>query len=284
LLPEKTRESMKESGLAKFFHQCMAEFFGTLFIVLFGVGSVCSAVSSGMLMGLWQVAVVWGFGVALAIYATAAVSSAHLNPAVTLACAVTGRFPFRLVVPYWVAQMLGGFVGGLINLSVFGPLINAMEDDHGVTTAMMFGEYFPHPGLDGNVPDVSVGHALGVEAWGTGILMFIILVLTDPSNCCLRNKDAAPLLIGFTVAVLISCYAPLTQAGFNPARDFGPRLAAALAGWGETAIPGPRSGFWVYVVGPLLGAPLGAVLYDQTMGPAMNMGHRRGVCCKHQDE
>jgi Major intrinsic protein len=70
-----------------------------------------------------------------------------------------------------------------------------------------------------------------------------------------------PYFIGFTVAVLISLFAPLTQAGWNPARDFGPRLVACFAGWWSVAIPGPRFGFWVYIVGPFVGAPLGAALY-----------------------
>ena len=62
-----------------------------------------------------------------------------------------------------------------------------------------------------------------------------------------------PGLIGFTVAMLIALYAPLTQAGWNPARDFGPRLVAYFAGWGKVAIPGPRGGFWVYIIGPYIG-------------------------------
>jgi len=64
------------------------------------------------------------------------------------------------------------------------------------------------------------------------------------------------------VAVNLALYAPITQAGWNPARDFGPRVIACAAGWGKVAIPGPQNGFWVYVVGPCLGAPLGAALAE----------------------
>jgi glycerol uptake facilitator-like aquaporin len=68
--------------------------------------------------------------------------------------------------------------------------------------------------------------------------------------------------------VLISLFAPITQAGWNPARDFGPRVVAFLAGWGDIAIPGPRNGFWVYIVGPLVGGPIGAAVYDLALRPA----------------
>ena len=76
----------------------------------------------------------------------------------------------------------------------------------------------------------------------------------------------APFFIGFTVAVLICLFAPITQAGWNPARDFGPRLVAWMAGFGSVAIPGPRGGFWIYIVGPFAGALTGAFIYDRMIG------------------
>mmetsp|Transcript_77633 Transcript_77633/g.180069 ORF Transcript_77633/g.180069 Transcript_77633/m.180069 type:complete len:181 (+) Transcript_77633:33-575(+) len=101
--------------------------------------------------------------------------------------------------------------------------------------------------------------------------MFIILCLTDGKSKALKQKEMAPFLIGFTVATLINVYAPLTQAGWNPARDFGPRLVAWMIGYGSVAIPGPRGGFWVYILGPLLGAPLAVPVYDFTIAPGLRM-------------
>ena len=131
---------------------------------------------------------------------------------------------------------------------------------------MMFGEYFPNPGTFPH-PDqlsaVTLLDALLVEAWATCVLAFVIFALTDQHNTATgRDKVAVPALIGATVSVLVSLYAPLTQAGMNPARDLGPRVFAAMAGWGTVALPGPRGGFWVYVVGPIVGALVGAALYD----------------------
>lgn len=265
----------------RLFHQCLAELVGVALIVIFGVGSVCNAVLTGYNQGaLWDVAVVWGFGVALAITVTASISDAHLNPAVSLALAVfrPNDFPISKLPFYWIAQYLGGVLGGALNLMVYGRLFDAFERNKGiirgslesVETAAAFGEYFPNPGFAEQVPAqvVNVWFAMFIEAWGTGILMFVILAVTDPRQK-LAPKASHALLIGFTVAVLITLYAPLTQAGWNPARDFGPRIVAALAGWGRIAIPGPRGGFWVYIIGPKIGAIFGALLYDILLNPAL---------------
>ena len=108
-----------------------------------------------------------------------------------------------------------------------------------------------------------------VEAFGTAILVLMIFSLVDRHNAALPTKHLAPFFIGFTVAALISLFAPLTQAGWNPARDFGPRIVAYLAGWDAIAIPGPWSGFWVYIVGPLIGGPIGAAVHEFILGPLM---------------
>ncbi|MEX2430627.1 MAG: aquaporin [Dehalococcoidia bacterium] len=260
-----------------------AETFGTYLLVLFGTGAVAAAVLTGAQAGLWQVAVVWGFGITLAIYATAAISGAHLNPAVTLAFAIFRRkeFPASRVLPYWTAQLAGSVLGGLTILWLFGPFIAHFEAEHGLVrgasgsqlSAMVFGEYFPNPAIFGTdelaTSLMSPFMAAVVEGFGTAILVLMIFSLVDRHNAALPAKHLAPFFIGFTVAVLISLFAPLTQAGWNPARDFGPRLVAYFAGWGSIAIPGPSSGFWVYIVGPLIGGPIGAAIYELVLRPGL---------------
>jgi glycerol uptake facilitator protein len=253
------------------------EFLGTFLLVLFGTGSVASAVLTGALQGLWQVAVVWGFGVAIAIHCSAALSGAHLNPAVTLAVAIFRRdqFPARLVAPYWLAQLAGAVVAGWVVLMAFGPFLERFESREGLIrgtpgserAAMIFGEYFPNPAIFGSGPDTyaltSPLQAFAVEAFGTAILMLVIFTLTDPRNPFAPTPGLVPFFIGFTVAILICLFAPITQAGWNPARDFGPRLVAWMAGFGSIAIPGPRNGFWIYIVGPFAGALVGAFIYSR---------------------
>ena len=260
------------------------EVVGTYLMVMIGTASVAAAAIAGAQMGLWQVAVVWTLGVSVSIYATANVSGAHLNPAVTLAFAIfrRGDFDARLIPVYWAAQLAGGILAGLTVLGAFGSLIGRFESENGLTrgeagserSAMAFGEYFPNPAMYGVGEEaaelISPLGAMFVEAFGTAILALVIFAVTDRRNAGLTG-NLAPLLIGGTVGILISLFAPLTQAGWNPARDFGPRIVAFFAGWGEVAIPGPRGGFWIYIVGPLIGAPIGAAAHEFLLKPGLKL-------------
>ncbi len=252
------------------------EALGTYLLVLFGTGSVASAVLSGAQVGLWQVAAVWGFGVTLAIYVSAGLSGAHLNPAVSLSMALfrPAGFPAKRLLPYVAAQLAGAVLAGATVAALFGPLLRRFEAANGVVrgapgselSAMVFGEYFPNPAIFGTDAAaralVSPGQAALVEGFGTAVLVLVIFALTSSRNTDKPGSNLTPFFIGFTVAVLISLFAPLTQAGWNPARDFGPRLVAFMLGWGSVAIPGPDGGFWVYIVGPLIGGPLGGLVWQ----------------------
>lgn len=261
---------------------CIAEAIGTFLLVLFGTGSVAAAVFTDAQVGLWQVAAVWGFGVAIAIYVTAAVSGAHLNPAVSLAFAIFRRqeFPVTKMFAYWASQMIGAILAGVAVFLLFTPFISDFESANGILrgeegsqrSAMAFGEYFPNPAIyEQGAIVISHWHALAVEAFGTAILAMVIFALVDRRNAAIPNKGIAPFFIGFTVAILISLFAPITQAGWNPARDFGPRIVASLAGWGDIAIPGPEAGFWIYIAGPLIGAPIGALIFEVAIAPGLQM-------------
>jgi MIP family channel proteins len=265
---------------------CIAEAIGTFFLVFFGVGSVFVAVLTGALQGLFQVAIVWGIVIALGIYATSIISGAHFNPAVTLACWAWRSFPRKRIVPYILSQFLGAFLAAALLYALFQGILVGYELDNNIIrgaagsqkTAMMFGEYFPHPyqvGVDENAfAKVGLGTAMAAEALGTAILVFFIFALTDPSNANRPSGTLFALFIGLTVTILICIIAPLTQAGFNPARDFGPRVFAWLAGWGDIAIPGPRNGFFtVYIFSPIVGGVAGGAAYDHLVRRFFSPAH-----------
>ena len=251
-----------------------AEFLGTFVLVFFGVGAVNAAVATGAQAGLWQVAVVWAVGVSLGIYTAASLSGAHLNPAITVATAVWDGFSWWRVVPYAVAQTAGAACASLTLYAMFSEAILEFERRRGLLrggpgselSAMMFGEYFPNPAVFGTAEEawriVTPGSAFLAEMVGTAMLAFLICAVTRDRNPVRPSSGTAPLLIGLGVAAIISVVAPLTQAGLNPARDFGPRLVSYWLGWGEIAIPGPRGGWLtVYVIAPVLGAVIGWGVY-----------------------
>jgi glycerol uptake facilitator protein len=271
---------------------CFAEVLGTYLLIVFGCGAVHSAVLTGAQSGLWQVAIVWGVAIMLAVYVVGAISGAHINPAITIALAAWGRFTWRWVPAYIASQLAGAFAAAATLFFLYGPMLAAKEQQMGLTrgepmsivTAMCYGEYFPNPGgmavPQGEAPaNVWAGHSSRVthaiafvaEVLGTLILALVVFAVTDERNQGGPAARFAPVFIGLCVAVLISIIAPLTQACFNPARDFGPRLFAYLAGWGPAAIPGPNGhGWWtVYIAAPILGAWLGAGLYERVIRPGL---------------
>lgn len=249
------------------------EAFGTFILVFFGVGSVMAAVATGAQAGLWQVAVVWAIGVSLAIYATAALSGAHINPAITVVAVVYDRMSIPLAAVYIVAQMVGAMLAALVLYAMFTDTILEFERANGLLrggpgselSAMMFGEYFPNPAVYGTDETawrvVSEKRAFIAEMIGTAMLAFMVGALTSDKNMARPPAAFVAVMIGLTVAAIISLVAPLTQAALNPARDLGPRIIAFFLGWDEIAIPGPRGGWLtVYVIAPCVGGLIGGGL------------------------
>jgi glycerol uptake facilitator protein len=268
----------------------VSEFVGTFVLVLFGCGAVHSAVLTGAQSGLWQVAIVWGLGVTFAAFLCGGISGAHINPAITIALAFWGKFAWNKVAGYIVAQVAGAFVAAAFLFVMYAGPLKAMEEARGVTrgqtgsivTAMCYGEFYPNPGgLPQDEPWsdatwasyaklVPTSRAILTEVLCTAVLSLVVFGLSDPRNTVAPPSYLAPILIGLTVAALISIAAPLTQACFNPARDFGPRLFTFLAGWGSAAMPGPNgSGFiTVYILSPIVGAVVGGGVWEYVLLPA----------------
>ena len=240
---------------------------------------MATAVLTGAQVGIFQVAIVWGIGIATAIYLTGSLSGAHLNPAITVAMAVWRDFSWSQVPRYIFAQFVAALVASAALYAIYGGVLEAYEAAHHIVrgapgseaTAMIFGEFFPNPGgqplTEAARATVSPGRAFFIELVGTAILALVIFGSTDE-----RNKSRPQILtaatIGLTVTILISLLGPLTQAAFNPARDLGPRLFSVLVGWGTVPFTANGSGWLtVYVIAPLLGAILGGGIYRRLLAP-----------------
>lgn len=254
----------------------IGEFIGTFLLVLFGCGSVAVSVLFDAHQGLLQVALAWGIGVTLAIYATRHLSCAHLNPAVSVAMVLGKRMTIKRLPVYLLAQFIGAFIAAAVLYMLLSGSIRSYENmhdiirgsDNSIKTAMMFGEYYPNPSAQ--LAEVSFFNAFGAEAFGTFLLVLLIFTLTEGCNVGRPDDTLAPVFIGLTVTSIICLIAPLTQAGINPARDFGPRLFASLAGWGKAAFPDNCGGFFfIYILAPVLGASAASLFFVRILEPAM---------------
>ncbi|MDP2889864.1 MAG: MIP/aquaporin family protein [Bacteroidota bacterium] len=260
------------------------ETLGTFLLVLFGCGSVAVSVLFNAHQGLMQIALAWGIGVTLSIYLTRHLSCAHLNPAVTVAMVISKRMAAKKIPVYLTGQFLGAFLAGLAIYLLFSPSISAFENAHGIVrgtaesvqTAKMFGEYYAAPE---SLSVVSLPLAIGAEAFGTFLLILMIFALTEGCNVGRPSDALAPLFIGLTVSSIICLIAPLTQAGLNPARDFGPRMVAWIFGWGPAAFPDQSGGFFlVYILGPIVGAMLASLFFVFAFEPTMKRSSEKCDC------
>lgn len=238
-----------------------AEFLGTFILIVFGVAVVAQVVLSGKESGEYlSINLGWGLGVTMGIYVAGGVTGAHLNPAVTLALAAHRGFPWSKVIPYSLAQIAGAFVASAV---VFATYNEALTDfDGGVRqitgeqgTAGIWATY-PQPYLS-NVPGGLVDQIVG-----TALLVLVIFALTDERNMAPESKLGG-LFVGALVLLIGMTFGHNCGYAINPARDFGPRLFTAVAGWGMDVFRAADYWWWVPIVGPLIGGVLGGLAYDQ---------------------
>ena len=256
-MTERTAQRPRIPSLAG---ELAAEFAGTLILILFGVG-VVAQVAPARLGAPARIAWAWGLGVTLGVYVAARISGAHLNPAVTIGLAAFKEFAWRKTAPYIAAQTAGAFIAALLVRWNYSEVLAKVDPGHTIKTQGVFSTL---PG-NGTLP-VGTWGAFRDQVIGTAILLFVIKALTD-----IRNSpplaNLAPFLIGLLVVAIGMAFG--TDAGYaiNPARDFGPRLASFLTGYGGAWRD--QYGdlyFWVPIVGPLIGGVLGVGLYKALIG------------------
>lgn len=209
-----------------------AEGLAAFALVFAGCGAIVTDATRDGALGTTGIAAVFGLIIMVMVYATGHLSGAHINPAVTVAFTLTRHFPVRDAVAYIAAQLAGATAGALL-------LLAAWSDKPAA--------------LGATVPSLHAGTALLYEIVLTALLMFVIVAVATDTRAV---GAGAAIAIGGTVALDALFGGPLTGASMNPARSFGPALAA-----------GEWRDFWVYVVGPVVGAALGAGAYQLIRAP-----------------
>jgi MIP family channel proteins len=207
-----------------------AELVGTYALVTAGCGAIIVNSSTGTLTHV-GVALTFGLIIMVMVAATGHVSGAHFNPAVTLAFTLTRHFPWRDVLAYVGAQLLGAVTGAVTLQILFGPVAN----------------------LGATLPAGSAWQSFGIEVLLTAVLMFVIIAVATDTRAA---GQLAALAIGAAVALDAMWGGPISGASMNPARSFGPALIAGV--WRDQ---------WVYWVGPIIGAALGAAIYQVLRKP-----------------
>lgn len=249
--------------------QLIGEVFGTFILILLGDGVVANVGLAPRLAAPaynWNtITIGWAFAVIVAVYVSAGVSGAHINPAVTIALAVKRGFPWGKVVPYIIAQMIGAFLGALgVYLVYYDGMVSAGVPNVWCTgPGSVFGNAFWGGAGDAAIGGYSMVNAIVAEIFGTAVLMWGVLASGDNRNTGLMH-NLGPFLVGFTVlAVGLSLGGPSGYA-INPARDFGPRVFGVLVGteglFADT--------YWlVPLLAPIVGGVIGVFTYDWFVTP-----------------
>jgi len=249
------------------FGQLIGEVFGTFVLILLADGVVANvglAPRLGAAAYNWNtITIGWAFAVIVAVYVSAGVSGAHLNPAVTIALAFKRDFPWGKVLPYILAQLVGAFLGALgVYLVYMDGLKGAgMPNVWATGPGSVFGQTFWGTAAAAGVASTggySFMNAFIAEVIGTAVLLWGVLASGDSKNTGLMH-NLGPFLVGGTVlAVGLSLGGPSGYA-INPARDLGPRLFGLLAGTQGLFADGY---WWIPVVAPIVGGVIGIYLYD----------------------
>jgi len=244
----------------------IGEIFGTCILILLGDGVVSNVGLAPRLASAgydWNTIVIgWSMAVLIAVYVSGGVSGAHLNPAVTIALAAKRGFPWKDVIPYIIAQIIGAFIGALLVFLVYMEGLQAAGMPNVWCTGpggVFAKDFWGAVGDKGAGGVYSITNALIAEIVGTAVLLWGVLASGDAKNMGLKDNLGA-FVVAFTVlAVGISLGGPSGYA-INPARDFGPRLFGSIVG-----TQGLFDGlYWLVcpIVGPIVGGLVGAFTYD----------------------
>uniref|UniRef100_A0A5F8GPA7 Aquaporin 9 n=1 Tax=Monodelphis domestica TaxID=13616 RepID=A0A5F8GPA7_MONDO len=258
-MDRKVEKRLKEKIILKndLVKEMIAELIGTFVMVVLGCGSIAQAVlSRGILGQIITINAGFSAAVALGVYVSGGVSGGHINPAVSFTMCFFGRMKWFKLPFYVAAQFLGAFLGAA---ALFGAYHDALMNFAGgelITygenaTAHIFATY--------PVSYLSVPNAFGEQVLSSMFLLLIVFAIFDDKNWRVP-KGLEPFAI-FMLILVLTCALGMNGAAMNPARDLGPRLFTALAGWGLEVFRAGNNFWWIPVLGPVVGGVLGGFIY-----------------------
>lgn len=270
--------NLKGAPMGKTARDFIGETLGTFIMCFFGIGAVATATLFGAHTDPFQVGMVWGLAIAVAIYVTRNLSCAHFNPAVSVAMCCAKRLPWRELPIYLIGQCVGAFLAAALLWALFGGTVAAQSvagwadgsesaAQAAAAAASIWAEPFP------NHANEIVSPFVGALAEGIGVCLLLIVIFSnaEDANVGKPGNNIWPLFVGLTIFLGICTVGPITDAGFNPARDLMPRLWATLVGmdgaWSWAVIN-------VYVVGPIVGGIVGALIWLFILEPAHKAADR----------
>lgn len=256
---------------------CLAELCGTAILVTFGCG-VLAQVFLGdhgkkAHGGFLSISLGWGMAVTFGVFFSGIAGSGNINPAITLAFALIGKVPMKRILFYTFSQILGAYIGALTVYLIYREKI--LERVNNVD--------------EGNFLIDTTGNIFVTNPWGSHMTCFVDQVigtalLAAGALAVVDHKGwkmpgyLHPLYLGLLVYTLVGCFAMNAGCALNPARDLGPRLMLLMCGWGTSAFSEKNYFFWIPIVGPYIGAVIGAVLYELTIGIHLDTaGDRPGI-------
>jgi len=232
------------------FRRLSAEFFGTFWLVLGGCGAaVLAAGVPNVGIGFVGVALAFGLTVLTMAYAVGGISGGHFNPAVSLGLAIAGRFDWRDVIPYWVAQVVGGAVGATVLYVIASGVAG----------------YVPGGFASNGYGDLSPGGYSLTAGLVTEIVMtalFLIIILGSTSKAA--PAGFAPIAIGLGLTLIHLISIPVTNTSVNPARSIAAAIFASTGAWSQV---------WLFIIGPLIGGALGAAIWRYVLSPGESPGN-----------
>ncbi|CAL4322187.1 MIP/aquaporin family protein [Buchnera aphidicola] len=245
--------------------QCLAEFFGTGLIILFGLNATVLSKLSNYNINYLDISIIWSIGVSISIYSSLFISGAHLNPAITIFLWSISEFNKKKVLPYIFSQILGSFFFTMIIYCIYRNILIVFERTHKIVRGTQ--ESLDLASIFCVYPKINTLFLYDfiAEVMTSIIFMIVIMLLRHKKKYLLTYSYLSPILVGiliFFINISIGSYYNIT---LNPARDIGPRVFLSFIGWGSLSFTGGTNipYFFIPLLGPIIGINIGGWLYKK---------------------